>query len=406
MLVAGEPSGDTLAAELVQALRDSPGIATLPFPPEFFGAGGPKMAAAGVDLVLDLAQHAVFGLSDVLRHYSKFKGFFKQLLELALECEPDVIILVDYAGFNRRFAIAIKHYVRTRFGPFNNWNPKIVYYVSPQVWASRESRAYQLARDIDLLLSIFPFEKDWYAARVPNLRVEFVGHPIMDRFSGGARGVRRAELPMATDGTQTTERASRITRSDPPASTPLVLLLPGSRKREVQAHLPIMAQALETIRSHQRVRPRLILPSSDLVEVALSSIRPIADLEVRTSKLAESLSQAHLAIASSGTITLECAYFGVPTVVLYKTSWLTYLVAKQIIQIRHIAMPNLLADETLYPEFIQSAATADNIASESLDLLRNAPRRQRMKAKLSTVIASLGGPGASQRAADAILSIL
>ena len=180
MLIAGETSGDLLAAELVSALlaaskRSEDGRA-----PQFFGAGGPKMAAAGVKLAFDLTQHSVIGISDVLKDYFKFRRLFNQLFKLAIQRKPDVIIGVDFGGFNLRFGHAIKEY--TRNNPFSKWNPKIVQFVSPQVWASRPGRAKLLAADYDLLLSIFPFEKDWYARRVPKLRVEFVGHPMVGRF--------------------------------------------------------------------------------------------------------------------------------------------------------------------------------------------------------------------------------
>src|SRR6266516_5394320 len=183
MLIAGEASGDLLAAELVKALKQSPEIRAMPFPPEFFGAGGPRMAEAGVDLAVNLTQYSVIGLSDSLKQYWQFKRIFDQLFQLALEREPDVIICVDFSGFNRRFAGVIRKYIRARRGTFLNWDPKIVQYVSPQVWASRPSRARQLERDVDLLLSIFPFEKEWYARHAPGLRVEFVGHPMVDRFA-------------------------------------------------------------------------------------------------------------------------------------------------------------------------------------------------------------------------------
>src|SRR5690242_3076627 len=173
MLIAGEASGDWLAAELVQALREEfARAAAVPtqdyqplytsLEPRFFGAGGSRMAAAGVDLDFDLTQHSVVGLSDVVKNYLKFRRFFRRLYELALEREPDVIICVDFSGFNRRFAHAVRNYTRSHRGWFHDWQPRIIQYVSPQVWASRESRAYQMAKDFDLVLSIVPFEPEWY----------------------------------------------------------------------------------------------------------------------------------------------------------------------------------------------------------------------------------------------------
>jgi lipid-A-disaccharide synthase len=192
MLIAGEPSGDLLAAELVRAIRaefaSAPAVATPDYQPlyaslepRFFGAGGPHMAAAGVELAYDMTDHAVIGLSDVLKNLLKFRYLLKSLQRLAQEREPDAIICVDFAGFNLRFAKAIRRYVRGHQDWFHDWNPKIVQYVSPQVWASREHRAYDLAHNYDLLLSTFSFEKEWYRKRVPQLKVEFVGNPILDR---------------------------------------------------------------------------------------------------------------------------------------------------------------------------------------------------------------------------------
>src|SRR6267154_3586604 len=223
MIVAGEASGDIWAADLVRGLRQEfdrakPIFTTdfqplqTTFEPRFFGAGGPRMAEAGVELAFDMTRHSVTGISDVLKNYSKFKRLFDQLFTLAVSREPHAIICVDFSGFNRRFAAAIKNYVRARQRTFNNWDPKIIQYVSPQVWASRPGRADQMARDVDLLLSIFPFEKDWYAARVPQLRVEFVGHPMIDRYHG-AGTMHRAVPSPGLD----------------PSPVPLLLLLPGSR---------------------------------------------------------------------------------------------------------------------------------------------------------------------------------
>jgi len=184
MLIAGEASGDMLAAELVTALRarvlrhsSEPTDAVQPLrtelTPHFFGAGGPRMRTVGVELAFDLTQHSVVGISGVLKNYFQFRRFFQQLFKLAIERQPDVIIGVDYGGFNLRFGRAINNYVRKHRTEFVPWNPKLVQFVSPQVWASRPGRAYTLAEHYDLLLSIFPFEKAWYANLVPKLRVEF-----------------------------------------------------------------------------------------------------------------------------------------------------------------------------------------------------------------------------------------
>ena len=163
MVIAGEASGDLLAAELVTALKKAAANAQPESQLEFFGAGGPAMQQAGVELAFDMTTHAVVGLVEVIRNYAKFRRLFQQLLDLAFARKPDVIICVDFGGFNRRFA----HAVRER-SKGANWSPRLIQYVSPQVWASRPGRAQKMAHDFDLLLTIFPFETEWYRKRLPD----------------------------------------------------------------------------------------------------------------------------------------------------------------------------------------------------------------------------------------------
>jgi lipid-A-disaccharide synthase len=397
MLIAGEASGDKLAAALVRCLREKtdressletdsqPLRASLD--PEFFGAGGPEMAAAGVRLSFDLTRQAVVGLWEVAANLWKFKRLFQQLVQLASERQPHAIICVDFSGFNLRFARAIQRRVRSLEGTFSNWRPVLVQYVSPQVWASRSGRARWLEENCDLLLTIFPFEHEWYASRAPLLRVEFVGHPMMDR----------SETEHAPGAKMVAAR---------PAGMETVVLLPGSRSGELQRHLPVMLQALEKIRSARpEVRAIMVLPDEHLVRQAMATGLP-PGLETRRGGLDEALAEADLAIACSGTVTLECAWFGVPTVAIYMTSWATYQVAKRIVKVPYLAMPNLLAREAIYPEFIQEAASPGNIARAALELLNDPARRSFVRSKLAKTVASLGPPGASGRAAQAILNLL
>src|ERR1022692_29315 len=413
MLIAGEASGDLLAAELVSALRakvlkaeGQPTHDVQPLrtelAPKFFGAGGPKMSAAGVELAFDLTQHSTIGISEVFKKYLQFRRLFHQLLKLAIEQQPDAIIGVDYGGFNLRFGHAIKQYVRQHRSEFVPWNPKIVQFVSPQVWASRPDRAYQLERDYDLLLSIFPFEKDWYARRVPKLRVEFVGHPMVGRFKKAESGKQRAEAPTVS---------------------PKVLLLPGSREDEVRRHLPLVYYvAVRLNQQFPNLQITMVLPTEKLKKMAdtynlfgigfqvLSQdtkITPsLLSLKTQVGGLTSALAEADLAITKSGTITMECALFGVPAVVFYKTSWPNYFIGKQIVSVKYLAMPNLLAGREIFPEFIQHAATPENISRAALDLLKNPSRRQEIQTQLEKIVSSLGEPGASQRAAEAVMRLL
>lgn len=393
MLIAGEASGDLRAAELVGALReqllarsvhDSADVQPLrtALAPQFFGAGGPKMAAAGVELAFDLTQHSVIGISDVLKNIAKFRRLFHQLLKMAIARQPDVIIGADYGGFNLRFAKAIRKYVRRHHSEFVPWNPKLVQFVSPQVWASRPGRAYTMADTHDLLLSIFPFEQAWYAQRVPKLRVEFVGHPMV-----GNSPKSEVQSPKSADGA-------------------CVVLLPGSRTDEVRRHWPVVVGAFEMLRrSLPNLRGKVVLPNETLATAAGTLGLPDG-LEAQVGGLEAALAGADVAITKSGTITMECAMHGVPAVVFYKTSWPTYLIGRQIVSVKYLAMPNLLAGEPIYPEFIQHAATAENIAGAALELLRDATRRRVVKEKLAKAVASLGSPGAASRAAAAIAGLL
>jgi len=404
MLIAGEASGDLLAAELVSALRGQLPDAT------FFGAGGANMSAAGVELAFDLTQHSIVGFSDVLKNYFKFRQLFNQLLALAIERKPDAVIGVDFGGFNLRFGHAIKNYARKNPG---GWNPKIIQFVSPQVWASRPGRANRLAADYDLLLSIFPFEKDWYARRVPKLRVEFVGHPMLDRSPKPEAGSRKPEGSGAS---------------------PTILLLPGSRIDELRRHLPVMLGALKIIQEKlPSAKVKMVLPNERLLEeliwilaarisTVVRSAQPIAaslagmvanDLakqflahfEIQTGNLPQALAGADAAIASTGTVTMECAFFGVPTVTLYKASWINWEIAKRIVTVTSATMPNILANGEVYPEFLQDDATPESISRAALELLQNESRRTKIKSQLDKIISSLGGPGAGRRAAAAILSL-
>jgi lipid-A-disaccharide synthase len=385
MLIAGEPSGDRLAAELVKALKSDRSCTGS----RYFGAGGAEMAKAGADIVLDMTQHSVIGLWEVVKRYGTFKWLFDQLLRVALDRRPDVLVCVDFSGFNRRFAQRLRWEIAVQPGTFGAWRPRIVQFVSPQVWASRPGRARQMARDFDLLLCIFPFEKAWYAQRVPELRVEFVGHPMIDRFE-----VQRSKFEA---------QSSKLKAQNEP---PVVLLLPGSRVGELNRHLPVMLEAARRIMAERTVAFRMVLPAEDLAARAREQLGTASQIEVQTGGLPDALARADLAIASTGTVTLECAFFGVPTVTLYKTSWGTYQIAKRIVKVPSLTMPNLLAGEPVFPEFIQDAATPENLARAALELLNDSARRQTIQSKLTKLVATLGEPGACRRVAEAIVSLL
>jgi lipid-A-disaccharide synthase len=372
MFIAGEVSGDARCAGLVTALKQLCRERGQPLL-KCFGAGGAKMREAGMELAVDMTQHAVIGHLDALKGYARFKRLFDQLLVLACERQPDAVVLVDFSGFNLRFAQALKRRATA------SWRPKVIYFISPQLWASRPGRARQMERDVDLLLSIIPFEQAWYATHAPKLRVEFVGHPLVEEYSNAERGMRSAE------------------------SKPVVVLLPGSRKKEIAAHLPVMLKALKEIRAGLPVAARLHLPNEQLAELARTSLGGMTDVEIKTGDLCESLKGVAVAITKSGTVSLECALMGVPGVVIYITSPLVYYIGRRVVNVKYLAMPNLLADEPVYPELIQGAATPEAIASHALALLQSPATHKAACEKLARVVGLLGAPGASRRAGEAVL---
>ncbi|MGC8744379.1 MAG: lipid-A-disaccharide synthase [Verrucomicrobiia bacterium] len=396
MFIAGETSGDTLAAELAPELKrelvrkiyetysDTPFSQPLftTLEPKFFGAGGEKMKSAGIEINFNLARHSAIGPVDALKNYKFYKKIFDGLIALALRELPDIIVCVDFSGFNLRFAAALRKEIEKHRRAFFKWNPKIVQFVSPQVWASRPWRAKKIEKYFDLLLSIFPFEKEWYEKYAPAVRVEFVGHPIIDRFS-------RTE----TNPIQTSHQKQ-------------ILLLPGSRFAELKRHLPVMIDAAKIIRSRiPDVRFSMTLSDEELKNFAMNYAGLFDGLTITTGDLKEALVNSDVAIASTGTVTLECAYFKLPTVAIYKTSYLTYFIGKQLVNVKFLAMPNIIAGEEIFPELIQDNATGEKIAEKTLMLLDNS-NREKIVRKLESVINALGTPGGTKRAAKAIVDIL
>lgn len=380
MIIAGEPSGDNLAAEVVQEMirRARHGVR-----PRFFGLGGPRLAAAGVDVLEDMTKHTVFGLYEVLKRYQSFKQIFDRALLEAKRRQPELVILVDYGGFNLRFAEALRAETARTAHSFGNWRPKIAYFIPPQVWASREGRAIKMGESIDLVITIFPFEREWYRQRVPHLNVKYVGDPMATRFG-------------------TTLKSARVESKTELHRPRRLAILPGSRRQEIERHLPPMLEALQTLQRHEEWTATIVTPDPTL----LAPYKTLAPPNVtwQEGSVEPVLRAADLALVSSGTVTRECAYLGVPTVVIYKLSWLTYQIAKRIIKVRFIAMPNLLADRMIFPELIQEAATPTAIAQELLQLCLSKDRL-RVIDDLEKVVLSLGPPGAAARAAAELYAL-
>ena len=369
-LVAGEASGDARGAELMRALLESDSAF------EFFGAGGREMRALAGGDFLDWADEAVVGLWDVLKKYGYFKAQFDRMLADIGRVAPAALILIDYPGFNLRLAKA----VRARHPAV-----KIIYYISPQVWAWNRGRIPKMARMLDLMLCIFPFEKPLYEQS--GLKTIFVGHPMIDSFA-----------------TKKTEAAR---------DRNCVGIFPGSREKEVRKILPVMlAAACEMRRRQPELQFVVVAASAPLAEIAEKLVfgpgEAGANLvcTVATGGAHEMMQRVGAGMVASGTATLEAAYFGMPLVILYKVAWLTWVVGKRLVRVPFLGMPNILAGREIAREFLQEAAQPEAIATEMHRLLTDENARATIQRDLAEVAAKLGEPGAASRAADAICAEL
>src|SRR6266436_3822427 len=369
--VAGEVSADNHGAALMRSLRElDPGL-------KFVGRGGPQMQEmAGKRFKNWISDAAVLGLWEVLRKYGYFREQFHQMVKEILESNPDALLLIDYPGFNLRLARALRRQSRRQ---------KIIYYISPQVWAWNRGRIKRMARSIDLVLCIFPFEADLY--NESGLRGIFVGHPMIERLQARKLDVER----------------------DPN----LIGLFPGSRLREVRKIFPVM---IETARLLLQTKPTLrfevAAAAEELVEemsLAIGALDQLHDgqiIQIRVGETAQIMQRAWAGIVASGSATLEAAYFRMPFVLIYKVAWPTYLAARLVVDVKYLGMPNLLAGREVVPEFIQHQAKPGAIAKRARRLMEDACAREQMISEFDAIMAKLGGGGASEKAAQAIMEEL
>jgi len=375
--VAGEVSADNHGAALMRSLRE--------LDPElkFIGRGGPQMQqVAGNQFKNWIGDAAVLGLWEVLRKYGYFRKQFRETLKEILESKPEAVVLIDYPGFNLRLAHALQRQLPQQ---------KVIYYVSPQVWAWNPGRIKRMARSVDLVLCIFPFEADLY--KKSGIPAVFVGHPMIERLQA-----RKIDVERDSD---------------------LIGLFPGSRLREVRKIFPVM---IETARLLLQARPTLhfqVAAASEQLAgemnkalaktpLPLGRVRGATSqnhhvIQIKVGETAEIMQRAWAGIVASGSATLEAAYFRMPFVLVYKVAWPTYLAARLVVNVKHLGMPNLLADKEVVPEFIQQQAKPGAIAKAAQPLMEDARTRERMISEFDAIISKLGGSGAGERAARAIL---
>jgi lipid-A-disaccharide synthase len=365
LITAGDPSGDIIAAHLVEALKKrSPNLFIV-------GLGGQKLEKVSDRFLGNIVSKHALGFFISPKTILHFRHILNEVLIPEMkENPPDAVIPVDFYGFNSRVAQAAK-----------KWGRPVFYYASPQFWASRPGRAEHLRPFVDMFLCLFPFEVDFYKKK--NLPAQFVGHPILDFIPKMAESVpARVEL--------------------------LIGLLPGSRPEEIKRHLPIMMAACEKIAT-EAPGSRFVLftvphVSRDFYHSILNQVKPTKCLiELIQDEGYNWRSQLDMAVTASGMESLENALLGIPMVVIYKTNWVTYAVARMLIRIPHIGMPNLLAGKEIVPEFIQTRVTAENIVAPILTWIRQPALRQELRKNLLGLREKFGGGGASDRAAKVIL---
>jgi lipid-A-disaccharide synthase len=379
MIVAGEPSGDAHAATLVRALREAAPESQM----DFFGATGPLMRAAGVDSVIHSDDLSIMGLLEIGRVLPRFWRTFKTLKQAAIERKPDAVILVDWPDFNLRLARSL-----------HRRGLRVIYYISPQLWAWRSYRVKTIKRDVDLLLTILPFERDWYARRGVT-QVEFVGHPLAGQVE--ARCGR--------------EEFCRSHDLDP--SRPIISLVPGSRQKELHRILPEMLNAAALISvSRSDVQFVVVVAPSRAPEEVRDIIRartaasPLpAVLRIVNHETRDALAASDATAVASGTVTLEAALLGTPMVIVYKESAINWHVLGSLITTSHYGLANLIAGERIVTELMQNELNGERLAAELKKLL-DPQANTAMRALLRQVTAKLGAGGASQRAAESILKFV
>lgn len=363
LVIAGEHSGDEHAARLVRELRaQQPTLAIA-------ALGGPQLAAAGAQLLHDMTASSVVGLVEVLKNYPFFKALFAETLRWIDVHRPRVVCLVDYPGFNLRLAKALRE---RRLSVKGGGKIKTLFYISPQIWAWKAGRRFTMAHDLDAMAVIFPFEPKHYADTA--LPVEFVGHPFV-----------------AADYVSPVRYDARAP----------VLLLPGSRKQAVGRIFPVLLAGFEAFgREHPDARALVLYPSEEIRGVLEEKLarRPSARDRVQLRRTGEPIA-ASAVLTSSGTMSMHCALAGIPGAVAYRANSLTYLLGRMLVKVPYLGIANLLLGDSMYPEYIQGAATPQALAAELRASVGDPARRARTAAQAAKLRELLSVP-ASGTAAD------
>lgn len=368
-ILAGEISGDTHGSGLMRSLQEMHGGI------EFTGFGGPLMRGVGGDAIFDWVEEAgVVGLWEVLKMYGYFKKKMDEATGMILNGKPDGVVLIDYPGFNLRLAQALRD---------AGYEKPIIYYISPQVWAWKKGRIKTMAKLLDLMICIFPFEKVLYEKS--GLRTVFAGHPIVDRVGQLRKPIER-ELG-------------------------LVGFFPGSRANEVKRLLPTLLQTVSVIQAKVPTARFVISAANERLasimrKMIASSATPEAKDWIEIGNVYDLMQRAEVGIVASGTATLEAACFELPYVLVYKVNALTYIVGKSVVRIKYLGIVNILAEAPVVKEMVQGQFEPALLGQEMVRLLGDKTAREALVAKLKDVVCKLGEGGAYQRAAAAVIAEL
>lgn len=384
-IIAGEPSGDLHGSNLIRQLKlQDPSTDVRCW-------GGDLMQQAGAHLVKHYKDLAFMGFTEVLMNLRTILRNMDFCKADILEYAPDALILIDYPGFNLRIA---------------KWahrqGLRIIYYISPQVWAWKENRVKQIRENVDKMLVILPFEKEFY--RKWNYEVEYVGHPLVEVIDA-AKSAASADPATLSSGTFPNNQPPTLNQPQITSSPkPIIALLPGSRKQEILKKLPIMLEASRFFPDHQFVVAQAPGQDPSFYQNLLSPYPNVSSVRNQTYSL---LLNAQAACVTSGTATLETALFGVPEVVCYKGSAISYQIAKRLIKVKYISLVNLIMDKLVVKELIQDELTPENLRRELDDLLHNASRQQQLRIDYLNLkeLLSQGGH-ASANAAESILRFM
>ena len=366
-IIAGEASGDLHGSNLMKAmLNEDPTI-------DFRFWGGDKMKAVAGEPVKHISELAFMGFVEVLANIRTILGNIKYCKEDIKKYAPDTLVLVDYPGFNLRIA---------------EWahenGIKVIYYISPQVWAWKQSRVHKIKKVVDHMYVILPFEKEFYQRF--DFDVEYLGHPLLDEI-------------ISFEERKVSENEFRVNNTLD--DRPIIAILPGSRKQEVSKKLPVMLEAIEGMSNYQ-----FVVAGAPSLEASFYKEFLQADTKVIYGQTYELLSCSEAAIVTSGTATLETALFSVPEVVCYKSSKISYLIAKQLIKIKYISLVNLIMDKEVVKELIQDECNPKAIKAELLKIIEGGSGRKIMLEEFELLKKKLGGGGASQKVARSLLKTI